>query len=276
MNDKTETAGGELVHPDSALPAARQHHAIAIKDPVLQMIADAAVNPAVDIDKFERLMALKERQDAKLAEVAFNKALRLAQKKIGPIVAATKNRATGSKYPKYHVIDAAIRPIYTKGGFSLSFNSRAHADPTMMTFLCYVSHDKGHTREYEIDLPADGKGPKGADVMTRTHAAVSATSYSKRCLVGMVFNLATIDIDDDGNAAGATPQPRITDSQAADLKSLIEEVNADPVAFTNWLRTQKVDRGLIENISVKFYPEVVRMLERKRGQAPKQRQEQPQ
>ena len=61
----------------------------------------------------------------------------------------------------------------------------------------------GYTRRYHIDMPADGKGAKGGDVMTRTHATGSAVSYGKRYLLIMIFNLTMGgEYEDDGNAAG--------------------------------------------------------------------------
>jgi hypothetical protein len=50
-------------------------------------------------------------------------------------------------------------------------------------------------------MPVDGKGARGGDVMTKTHAMGSGVSYGMRYLLRMIFNLA-IDYDDDGNAAG--------------------------------------------------------------------------
>jgi hypothetical protein len=50
-------------------------------------------------------------------------------------------------------------------------------------------------------MQVDGKGTRGGDVMTKTHAMGSGISYAMRYLFRMVFNLA-INQDDDGNAAG--------------------------------------------------------------------------
>jgi hypothetical protein len=65
-----------------------------------------------------------------------------------------------------------------------------------------LTHAAGFTRKYLIDMPADGKGAKGNDVMTKTHATGSATQYGMRYLLKMIFNVA-IGEDDDGNAAGS-------------------------------------------------------------------------
>src|SRR5690606_15862485 len=52
-------------------------------------------------------------------------------------------------------------------------------------------------------MPADGKGAKGGDVMTKTHAAGSAMSYGQRYLLKLIFNVAIGENDDDGNSAGS-------------------------------------------------------------------------
>jgi hypothetical protein len=50
-------------------------------------------------------------------------------------------------------------------------------------------------------MPADGKGARGNDVMTKTHATGSAVSYGMRYLLKMIFNVSSGEADDDGNAA---------------------------------------------------------------------------
>jgi hypothetical protein len=49
-------------------------------------------------------------------------------------------------------------------------------------------------------MPADGKGAKGGDVMTKTHATGAAMSYGMRYLLKMIFNVAIGEDDKDGNA----------------------------------------------------------------------------
>ena len=76
-----------------------------------------------------------------------------------------------------------------------------------MRVLCYVSHSAGHTRTYQCDMPSDGKGAKGNDVMTKTHAAGSAASYGMRYLLKMIFNIAIGEDDTDGNPPPAAVPP---------------------------------------------------------------------
>jgi hypothetical protein len=52
-------------------------------------------------------------------------------------------------------------------------------------------------------MPSDGKGAKGGDVMTKTHATGAAESYGMRYLLKMIFNIAIGEEDNDGNKFSA-------------------------------------------------------------------------
>ena len=81
---------------------------------------------------------------------------------------------------------------------SLSFDTAVCPLTEHIRVVCYVAL-RGHTRRYQIDMPCDGKGAKGRDVMTKTHAAGAAMSYGMRYLVKGIFNIAIGAEDDDGN-----------------------------------------------------------------------------
>jgi hypothetical protein len=159
-----------------------------------------AVAKGADINTIERLVALQERMEAKRAEMAFNDAMNKAQKGMGPVNTDLENPQTRSKYASYWALDKRVRPIYTANGFSLSFDTGDTDKQECVRVLCYVSHNEGHTRTYHIDMPADGKGAKGGDVMTKTHATGAAMSYGKRYLLKDIFNIAIGEEDTDGNA----------------------------------------------------------------------------
>ena len=167
-------------------------------DTMIALISRAAQDPNIDIDKMERLMAMKERMDAKSSEQSFNDAMNAAQAEVRAIGWDKQNGQTHSAYVTYAKMDTVIRPIYIRHGFALSFDTGEPANPMEVRFMCYVSHRDGHTRTYKVDMPADGKGAKGNDVMTRTHAFGSATSYGRRYLLKMIFNIIEAAEDDDG------------------------------------------------------------------------------
>src|SRR5882762_8626465 len=176
----------------------------------LQMIERAARDPSIDIDKLDRLLLMRERENARVAEQTFNAAMAAAQAEMEPIRFDSSNDQTRSRYASYATLDRTVRPIYTRHGFALSFNTADAALPEQARIVCDACHAGGHTRRYHVDMPVDGKGARGGDVMTKTHAMGSGISYGMRYLLRMIFNLA-IDQDDDGNAAGGhakTERPR--------------------------------------------------------------------
>ena len=169
---------------------------------LLRVIERAAGDPKVDMEKLERLMQMKERMEARQSQVSYDTAMADAQEAMKAIKADATNPQTRSQYATYAALDHAVRPIYSRHGFALSFNTGEAAKPDELRVLCTVSHRGGHRQEYKLDMPADGKGAKGGDVMTRTHATGAAASYGQRYLLKLIFNLAVGDIDDDGNGAG--------------------------------------------------------------------------
>lgn len=171
---------------------------------MLAVISRIASDPSTDVDKLERLMAMYERGEARRAETTFGVAMSEAQSSMGRISADGNNPQTRSKYATYGKLDRELRPIYTAHGFALSFDTGDSPNADCIRVLCHVSHKEGHSRTYHIDMPADGKGAKGGDVMTKTHAAGAALSYGMRYLLKMIFNVAIGEDDDDGNGAGAS------------------------------------------------------------------------
>ena len=225
------------------------------RDALVSMIERAARDPQVDIDKMERLVAMQERATARNSEQMFNEAMAAAQGEMRSVATDSTNPQTRSRYASYAALDHAMRPIYTQHGFALSFGTAEGAPAEYVRVTCHVSNS-GYTRKYQVDMPADGKGAKGGDVMTKTHAVGSAMSYGQRYLLKMIFNLAIGD-DDDGNAASGDP---ITTEQAEAIKLLIVEVGADIPRFLKFVNAER-----IEDIKAKDYQRAVAALESKRA-----------
>jgi hypothetical protein len=172
------------------------------------MIERVARDSSIDIDRLDRLLVMRERENARRAEQAWKAAMSAAQAEMEPIRADSSNHQTRSRYASHAALDGAIRSIYTGHGFGLTFDSGDAALPDHVRIICDVSHPDGHSRRYHLDMPVDGKGARGGDVMTKTHAMGSGITYGKRYLLGMIFNLA-VTKDDDGNAAGGKLPARI-------------------------------------------------------------------
>lgn len=223
---------------------------------ILQVIERAALNPNIDVEKMERLLAMHERLAAKDAEAMFNEAMSAVQAKMKVIAKDAKGEK--SMYASYPALIAALGPLYTAQGFSLSFDTGDGAPESCVRVLCHVGHKAGHTRTYRADIPADGKGAKGGDVMTKTHATGSAFAYGQRYLVKLIFNVATGELDDDGEAAGGGVP--ITAGQKEILIDLLKKTASDTARFLAHMRAPSLDE-----LPASRFEEAKAALEKKRG-----------
>lgn len=218
---------------------------------MLAVIERAAMSKDVDVEKMERLLTLQERLLSRSAEEAFNRSMVSVQTELRAVAADAENKQTHSKYATYAALDKVLRPVYTSKGFSLSFDTEESATDTVKV-ICYVSHIDGHTRKYRVLMPADGKGAKGGDVMTKTHAAGSAMSYGMRYLLKMIFNVAIGESDDDGN--GGDIGDYITKEQAEELRAMIKDKVTGATRFCDYLsKTGKLPITCLEEIPAKMF-----------------------
>lgn len=189
----------------------------------VSMFERLALDPSVDVGKLEKLIEMQERIARMNAEAAFNAAMSEAQSEMRPVSTDATNPQTRSRYATYAKLDSALRPVYSKHGFALSFNTAESPYQDHVRVLCKVTHRAGHAELRQVDMPADGKGAKGGDVMTKTHAAGSAFSYGMRYLLKMIFNVAVGEGDDDGNRASRTESvPAGYDDWLDDLRVVAE------------------------------------------------------
>lgn len=160
-----------------------------------------AIMQGAAIDTIERLAKLQREEREYQAMVDFDEALSRCQSRMKRISADMTNPQTHSKYASYAALDRAIRPEYVAEGFSVSYSEAEGSTAEYITMLAFLTR-AGHTRTYRKGMPIDTKGPKGNDVMTKTHAAGSGGSYAKRYLLKDIFNLAVGEDDIDGNTPG--------------------------------------------------------------------------
>ena len=261
VNPEIELPPVQTAEPKGELVALEQNGGT-----LVSLMAKMATDPNCDVEKFERLVRLSiEVEKLRCDEILsrqFNEAMSRAQAKMSAIAKDKDNSQTRSKYASYAALDRIVRPIYTNEGFSLSFNEGETAKPDYVRVLCDVALG-GYARHYHVDMPADGKGAKGGDVMTRTHATGSAFTYGQRNLLKLIFNLATIDADDDGNRAGATGNdPPVSEEQADKITKLLQETKTNVTKFLKWAKAESVS-----DIRAAYFQDCVTLLEKKKAEA---------
>lgn len=204
--------------------------------PVTQLtpmqMAYQLVAKGADFAAVREMIEFGKKLEADEAEKAFNIAMAACQADMKVIASNQTNTQTRSRYADYAQLDKAVRPIYTRHGFALSFDEGDTDKPDHIRVLCYVTHQSGHSRTYRKDMPADGKGAKGGDVMTKTHAAGAADTYGMRYLLKKIFNIAVGDDDRDGNDVLTV----LTEDQVEEIKALIDQaVEARPgTNYADW------------------------------------------
>jgi hypothetical protein len=168
---------------------------------LMSFIERAAINPEFDVAKFGELLRLQRDEVHDQSRRAFNQGMAEAQSEMLPVVRDAKNTHLGNKYAKLETIDAAMRPIYTKHGFSVRFGSAPAPTEGYIRITCTVAHAGGYFEENYLDAPIANLGAQGGRTATTGVQAVgSAVTYLRRYLLGMVFNIVLADEDDDGEA----------------------------------------------------------------------------
>jgi hypothetical protein len=178
-------------------------------------------NPDLPIERAEQAFNFYMKVQDEQARKEFATAMVAAQAAMKPVRKDADNGQTKSKYASFDALDRAIRDIYTNHGFAISYNTETTAADSL-NVVANVMHSSGYERRYEILMPSDGKGAKGGDVMTKTHATGSAFQYGRRYLLAGIFNLATTAKDDDGNKAGDPVGP-INEAQYIEIADLIRD-----------------------------------------------------
>lgn len=227
---------------------------------MLSMIERAARDPSVDIDKMERLLNMQQAAIQRAAETAFNGAMRAAQAEMPRVTRDAKNDQTRSRYARLETISAAIKPVITKHGFSLSYGTDASPLQGHYGVTCLVAHEAGFSRLYRADIPTDANGMKGNQNKTATHAFGSTMSYGRRYLLLMVFDIAPTNEDDDGQAGGGRREDGdvISDQQAEEIRSLIKSTGSNIDRFLRHFRAESVP-----DLPAARYDEAVRLLRAK-------------
>lgn len=187
---------------------------------ILSIISRAVADPNVDVAKMREMFELKKDFEALRAKQAFAAAMNKCQTEIEPVFRESSHaNDSKKKYAKYEAVDAAIRPIYTKHGFSLSFGSDKPDTPGNIKLTCVCRHSMGHEQYYEIESGVDDVGMKGERNKTIVQGTGSTSSYLRRYLTAMIFNVVYTNEDNDG-ATGAGPKPITADQRQALVDAL--------------------------------------------------------
>lgn len=175
---------------------------------LVSLIEQIVQRPDIDIDKVEKLVEMQFKAEQRAAERAFYYAMSDMQKEL-PVIEHTKQIGYEDKntkefvskgtYTPWEDIDEQVRPIYTRFGFSLSFEVNQSPNGPIVV-IANVMHKDGHMRSTKIELPSDPSGKKN-----NVQAVGSAITYGKRYAACSAMNITTREVHDDGGEAAGQP-----------------------------------------------------------------------
>lgn len=270
----TET-GEAKASPVASVPAkvapaeARSANALDI----MALVVRVAENPSIDVEKFERFVALQERILDRQAKADFDAHFADMQVELpvidrrGRIIVREKDargQRTGqitqdTKFARFEDINEAVRPVLSRHGFSVRFETGMTDDNRIK--VVGVLSGWGHRERSEFVLPHDSTGSKN-----NVQAIGSSTSYGKRYALCALLNITTRGEDDDGTKGGerAGPEP-ITAEQADKIVNRCGEVQCDKSRLLNYLNGSSRPNGHpevkdISEIPASRFDEVMRGL----------------
>ena len=241
---------------DSSLSDAAHLQAMQNPEPSLGQMLGAFIKSGItdqNIAAFERMLALKERQDAKDAEKQFAAAFVALQSDM-PAIQAVKAVPNNDgtiryKFAPYQEIMEKAKPVLQKHGFTLTF-SMSYSEGRI-TQNCTLMHIGGHSRTNQFAVRIGAGPPKSSEAQGDGAAA----TYAKRQALCDALNIV-VEHDTDARDVGKP----ITAEEAIYLRELVKETKSDEAAFLKW-----AGAATYEEISSDMYDRLAAALHKKQA-----------
>jgi hypothetical protein len=191
-----------------------------VTDPMVSMIERVAMDPNLPIERLTALMDMRERQMNKEAEQVFNQAFAAAMAEMPDVKRNGLNKHTGIKYSTLDDLIHATRPVLSRHGLSLNWQTANEGNRFTVTAI--VRHSQGHS----ISTALSGDRDNGKQ-MNALQGGGSTETYLKRYTGFSILGLSSGDeMDDDGQGAGVTNT--VTADQYIALRDKAELAGVDP------------------------------------------------
>lgn len=218
-----------------------------------------AVNKGADLEKLEKLLALRERWEAGEAKKAYHKAM--AEFKANP-PRIEKDRDVAYGNTKYSHASLAnvtekISAELSKHGLSASWVTKQNGQ---ICVTCKITHILGHSEETTLCAASDTSGSKNA-----IQAIGSTITYLERYTLLALTGLATYDQDDDGQASGA-PVEHIGDAELNVLRDNFAALNISEKKFVEYMKIEA-----LEKMPKSDYAKAMLVIDTKRNQKTSQK-----
>ena len=198
----------------------------------------AAIQGKLDPALIERLMDLRDRDEASMGKRAYHAAMANFKADPPKINKDQTVEYSGTKYNHASLANVTekINIELSKHGLSVGWKTE---QTEKIKVTCTITHVLGHSESTSLSADPDKSGSKNA-----IQAIGSTISYLERYTILALTGLATHDQDDDGNSAGFE---FITPEQVEKINNLIKEVNPNEEKFFKIAGAETVDTILSGN-----------------------------
>lgn len=225
----------------------------------MSLIERAQNDASTSIEKMEQLFELQLRWEQNEGKKAYFDAFAafkaetvkiLKDKKVG--YTNKDGSFTGYSHATIGAAVNAIVPVLAKHGLSHRWD--VQQDNGMISVSCILSHRLGHSESISMTAGKDDSGKKNL-----IQQIASTVTYLQRYTLLAITGLATEDQQDDDGRGSEDDIEYISESQEADLLSLLSEVKADERKFCVYFKIDSV-----AHLPAEKFSDAVTMLERKR------------
>lgn len=189
----------------------------AIKATAMDRILTRALENDVDMDRLERLIALREKEIERQNYQSFVVDLSAMQREYQKIQKNATNTHTNSQYATLDQYIDAIKETLSKYHFALFSRIKEQSSDSISVEMT-LTHPSGNKIATEGKFPHDTKGCK-----SNIQAVGSAITYARRYLLGMLLNVVSADDDTDGNVPLTSAFPQ----QISEIRTLMAQTQTE-------------------------------------------------
>jgi hypothetical protein len=221
------------------------------QDGFINMLERLVRDPTVDPARLLVALDVKDRVDAKRAELWFNQDYMEAKKEMprikkdGTVAYQIKGKPEGEmkeafRFGKIETIETDIEPIETKYGFARIFTSSPRiGEGGGITATVTLIHKGGHSIKSDFSAGLDTSGGK-----SNLQGMHSSYTLAKRVATFAVWNLVYEGQDDGGNS---DKNRYVSDELKAQIIDLIRETGTDTKRLLAAYEVRSVDEILHRN-----------------------------
>ena len=243
MQTATVEAPAVVLEPvqSAQAPALRADGNLAMTNRQPVDLLTIAVERGASLEYLERLIALKERNDANEARQAFVLAMTgfkrepldiFKRKQVG--YTTKDGEFVGYKHAELADVADVVVPAMARHGLSHRWEVRQESN--RIHVKCIVTHERGHSESVELDGAPDSSGKKNG-----IQQVASTVTYLQRYTLLLATGLATKDQKDDDGAGAGNGEHDI-----GDLLSELYGITDDTKALQFWQMKRDTLRGIPE------------------------------